>query len=190
MAPSARALRQSSDDSFSARSRRESSQVSTSTNRSRLRPSISASKGPFHYWCKFRLDDIPYKQKHVRMLMSIFYRLPVGTSGIDHLSASHRERLLGSQAPAGYPLELLEMSKAQKQAYTRHYEPFQRLAESVMRAAMTECKWDLLEAYAARIRHGRDGYYRNSQYPSWDVDAGSDKSAASEVSTAYSKSVV
>lgn len=152
-----------------------------STGSSRVRaPSQSASKSPLYMWCQFWPEHLPYHQDHVLSLLAIFYACNTNEDESQDLSESQKLYLL--DPGLHYPCDI-DKSINDKPRYTAHHKPFFLLAESVLLAAMKECKWDMWEAYDALLRYGRTGYYRNTRFPSWkrEVSVNDSFSEASKV---------
>jgi hypothetical protein len=161
----------------------EISAVSTPTVRSRKRaPSEAASKPLIYHWCRFEEEYHPYKQEHVQSLLSIFYRCDIQTADHHHLTPTQKEYLIRPGHDRLYPVDITSSNRA---FLLKHHEPFRRLAEAVLLASMKECGWDMWEAYAARMKYGQEGYYRNREYPSWSQDVSSEASVVSQVSSRF-----
>jgi len=115
----------------------------------------------------------------VQSLLSIFYRCDIQTEDHHHLTPTQKEYLINPGHERLYPVDITKLNRA---FLSKHHEPFRRLAEAVLLASMKECGWDMWEAYAARMKYGLEGYYRNKEYPSWLQDASSEDSVVSQAS--------
>jgi hypothetical protein len=162
-----------------------STHTDTTTGSRNTQPSESPTKAPVYHWCRFESDDLPYRQPYVQSLLSIFYRCYIDTEELHHLSEAQKNFLFGDGSPR-YPITLKDkLPKPVKKLYELHHNPFLALAQSVLLAAMKECKWDIWEAYTERLKSGPDGYYRDpSVYPyvSWKPEVKEGVSITSQVS--------
>jgi hypothetical protein len=151
-------------------------------SRRNRQPSDAQSRKPIYMWCRFALEDLPYRQEHVQTMLSIFYRQDVSNTSPNHLSETQRRYLVEPSGSLFYPFIMTDtIDEGVKESYEKHHRAFFLLAEAVLLAAMKASEWDIWDAYAARLKYGADGYYRNQEYPSWKAD-GAEGSEASQVS--------
>lgn len=150
------------------------SRASRQSRNSLVQPSTAPSQHPNVLWGAFHSDDHPYQQQHVRTLLSIFYRIPTGEEGLDHLGSHHRQFL--DQLPTSFPINILAKSGGRKRlsskslaAFDQYHKPFFIMAQAVLLAAARTRGWGLWEAYKSRCTEGREGYYRSKKWPSWRV---------------------
>lgn len=132
---------------------------------------------PYFVFQQFQPISLPYRQAHVQSVLSVLF----GCGGSDKLSSipidvqdfldddtlwRYRESYLLSRPDRGCS-EQGDLRAEPSRCNRLKYEPLRMAVQSVLVATMEELGFDILDAYAARRRVGKNGYYRSERYPCW-----------------------